>query len=203
MSRFATVFLLFMGLLWLPLSAVEANELGNPGFETVPAGGVGDWNTFAGGGVAVRSTAMPHSGSAHMDLEIGGPNAFAGVYQPLATTINPGDLVTFTGWQKSLLNPYAAVRELKIEWIGAPELRVDAYTIAPEYEQFMLQGVAPAGTTSAKITYAISSFTTDHQGEAVVYIDDFDVTIQRVPEPTTVMLVWSGIFGLAGLIRRR
>ena len=204
MSRRLTVSLFLLGLLMLPVGNALANELGTPGFETNPVGGAGDWNTFAGGGGAGQSTASPHSGAAHMALEITGPFSFAGVYQPVIAPVNPGDVVTFTGWHKSLDNPFAGVRELKLEWQGGPpQLRVDTFEIGPEYEQFSLQGIAPTGTTGVTATYAISSFTDGHQGAALVFIDDFDLTIQRVPEPTSVMLVLGGVFGLFGLIRRR
>jgi len=188
----------------LAVGVQQANAQGNPGFETVPAGGEGDWNTFAGGpgGVSQHSTLMPRSGTGHMDLQLGGVNAFAGVYQPLGIVINPGDTVTFSGYHKSLVDPFNATREVKLEWTGAPQLRVDTFEIPTDYTEFSLQGVAPAGTTGLTVTYAISSFGAG-QGEANVYIDDFNVAIQRIPEPASVMLGVLGLVGLAGFVRRR
>lgn len=180
----------------------QANAQGNPGFETVPVGGVGDWNTFAGGGTSTHSTLMPRSGTGHMDLTVNGPNGFAGVYQPLGIVVNPGDTVTFTGYHKSLVDPFNGTREVKLEWTGAPQLRVDELVIPTEYTQFSLQGVAPAGTTGLTVTYAISTFGAG-QNESAVYIDDFNVAIKRIPEPTSLMLGLAGVLGLVGLVRRR
>lgn len=193
-----------LALLAFAVGVQQANAQGNPGFETVPAGSPGDWSTFAGGpgGVSQHSTLDPRSGTGHMDLQLGGANAFAGVFQNLGIVINPGDTVTFTGYHKSLVDPFNATREVKLEWTGAPQLRVDEFVIPTDYTEFSLQGVAPAGTTGLTVTYAISSFGAD-QGEANVYIDDFNVAIQRIPEPASVMLGILGLVGLAGLVRRR
>jgi hypothetical protein len=120
----------------------------------------------------------------------------------LGIVVNPGDMVTFSGYHKSLVDPFNATREVKIEWTGAPQLRVDEFAIPTDYTQFSLAGVAPAGTTGVTVTYAISSFG-EGQGEANVYIDDFNVAIVRVPEPASVMLGLVGLLGLVGFVRRR
>ena len=196
-------------LLVLTAGIAKANELANPGFETNPTDITpGDWFKFAGTccgadpattASSVHSTIDPHSGTGHMDLSVSGPFAFAGVFQNLGIVINPGDTVTFTGWHKSVLDPYLGTREAKIEWHGAPQLRVDTFALGTAYEQFSISGVAPAGTTGATITYALTTF---NPGAAAtrVYIDDFDVTIARIPEPSTALL---GGLALLGFVARR
>lgn len=183
-----------------------ANALANPGFETDPTGTTpGDWAKFDSGfgGLSVHSTAMPRSGTGHMDLSVTGENLFAGVFQDLGIVINPGDKVTFTGWNKSLVDPFNGTRELKIEWHGAPQFRVDSLgpIIGTEYEPFSIEDVAPAGTTGVTVTYALSSFFPG-AGPAQVFLDDFDVSIMRIPEPSTVLL---GGLALMGMVcgRRR
>jgi hypothetical protein len=194
---------LAMGLVAFAVGTQQANAQGNPGFETAPTGMAGDWTTFAGGGAALHSTADPHSGTGHMDLQLNGVNAFAGVFQNLqGVVINPGDTVTLSGFHKSLVDPFNATREVKIEWTGAPQLRVDELVIPTTYTQFSLQGVAPAGTTGVTVTYAISSFGPG-QGESNVLLDDISVDIKRIPEPTSLMLGLAGVLGLVGAVRRR
>ena len=202
MRKLFTLSLLGLFALAAGSALAAGTGLGNPGFETVPAGGPGDWNTFAGGPGAVsqHSTDMPHSGTGHMDLQTGGANAFAGVFQFGAVTFPAGATVTFTGWHKSLIDPFNGTREVKIEWAGAPELRVDEIGMIPtEYTQFSLSGVAPAGVTAATITYAISTFN-PNQDFNNVYIDDFEVTC--TPEPASLALVGLAALGLIGIRRR-
>ena len=114
-----------------------------------------------GSATSLRSTTMPRNGAAHMDLTVGAVNGFAGVFQNLGRTINPGAQVTLTGFHKSLIQPFNATRELKLEWQGMPnppQLRVDSLgPIGTNYEQFSLSGVAPPGTTGLVVTYAIST----------------------------------------------
>lgn len=197
-------------LVALAASVVQA-EPSNPGFESplAPAPPT-NWTAFSGGdnpASATRGTipGQAHSGTGYMDLGIEGQNSFAGIFQKLDTPVAPGDTVFLSGWHKSLLDPFAAVRELKLEWQGTPnppQTRVDTFTIGTSYEQFFLGGVAPAGTTGLVVTYAISSFTTGHTGAANVYVDDFNVGIFHVPEPTTLTLAGMCLSGL-GLLRRR
>ena len=198
-----------LSLLVLTAGIARANDLANPGFETNPTDVTpGDWFKFSGTccgadplttATSVHSTVEPRSGTGHMDLSASGPFAFAGVFQDLGIVINPGDEVTFSGWHKSVLDPYLGTREAKIEWHGAPQLRVDTVVLGTSYEQFSISGIAPAGTTGATITYALSTFNAG-AGATQVYIDDFDVSIVRVPEPSTVLL---GSLALIGFVVRR
>jgi hypothetical protein len=73
-------------------------------------------------------------------------------------------------------------------------------TLGTDYEMFSHTGVAPAGTTGLVVTYAIQSFGAG-QGNALVHLDDFTVTI--VPEPATIGLVALGSLGLVAFARRR
>lgn len=183
-------------------SVAQANELGNPGFEATD--GPNDssiWSEFAGNGISQNITVMPRSGAAHQELFVDGANGFAGVFQALTTPIGPGAIVTFTGYHKSLIQPFGATRELKIEWTGSPQLRVDSLgPIGSGYEQFLLQGIAPPGTTGATITYAVSTFGAG-QNTAHMYLDNFEVTV--IPEPTSIALVGLAAIGLLVIHRRK
>jgi hypothetical protein len=189
--------------------ATAQNLVDNPSFEqpTVDMGSANDvWFRFGSGanGVSAESTAMPRTGSRHILMELSAANQFAGVFQNLNMTINPGDIINFTGWSKNASGaPFNATQEIKLEWQGTPnppQNRVDVLTLGSDYEMFSHTGVAPAGTTGLVVTYAISSFGAG-QSSALVYLDD--ITVTRVPEPATVGLVGLGSLGLVAFARRR
>ncbi len=181
----------------------------NPGFEAIDMAmptNAANWNEFSSATpvTAVRSTTMPRTGTAHMDLTVGGANGFAGVFQNLGRTINPGAQITLTGWNKSLIQPFGATRELKLEWQGSPnppQTRVDSLgPIGTNYEQFSISGIAPPGTTGLVVTYAISTFGAG-QNEARVFLDDFSVGI--IPEPACLTLLGLASVAVVGIRRRR
>jgi hypothetical protein len=175
-------------------SAAAQNALKNPGFEdpTFTSGtSLGRWFRFDSGtfGSSAESTMMPRSGARHIALETSGANQFAGLFQTLENPavpganrpIAPGEIVTFSGWHKAV-GTSNQTSEIKIEWIGAPQNRLDVLNVpVGAYTQFSHQGVAPAGTTGATITYVISTFGAGQTGNTLVYIDDFQVTLAGFP----------------------
>jgi hypothetical protein len=184
-----------------------SNLLANPSFEDVdgttmlPADAA-IWNEFSSlpNSTSTRSLAMPRTGTASMLLEAVGANQFAGVFQGLPGSLSGGEIVTISGWHKWVAG--MATRELKLEWHGAPQTRVDTIEVGPmlDYEEFCLTAIAPAGVTGVTATYVISTFGPNQTG-AVVFLDDMTVCI--VPEPASVMLGLIGVLGLMGLGRRR
>jgi PEP-CTERM motif-containing protein len=190
--------------------ATAQNLVDNPSFEspTVDMGSANDvWFRFGSGagGVSSESTVMPRTGSRHIALQMAGANQFAGVFQNLNMTVNPGDSVTFTGWAKNASGaPFNATQEIKLEWQGTPnppQNRMDDLTLGSDYEMFTHSGVAPAGTTGLVVTYAISSFGAGQTGESSVFLDDITVTI--VPEPASATLFGISLLGPIGLRRRK
>lgn len=199
-----------LAMLTIIASQVAAQNLAdNPSFEdpTVNTGSANDvWFRFGSGaaGTSSESTVQPRTGSRHIALETAGPNQFAGVFQNLNMAVNPGQIVTLSGYALNASGaPFAATQEIKLEWQGTPnppQNRLDVLTLLDTYSQFTHTGVAPAGTTGLVVTYAISTFGPG-QGESLVYLDDMSVTI--VPEPATLGLVATGVLAFVGLARRR
>ena len=187
--------------------AIAQNLVENPSFEdpTVEMGSANDvWFRFGSGvnGTSSESTAMPRSGSRHIALQLVGAQQFAGVFQNLNMTVNPGEIVTFTGWAKNASGaPFNATQEIKIEWQGSPnppQSRLDILSLDSDYEMFSHTATAPAGTTGLVVTYALSSFGAGQSGNSLVYLDDITVTL--VPEPATGLLAFGSLLALA---RRR
>jgi hypothetical protein len=190
--------------------ATAQNLVENPSFEdpTVSTGSASDvWFRFGSGasGTSSESTVMPRTGSRHIALQTVGPNQFAGLFQNLNMTINPGQIVNFSGFARNATGAaFNATQEIKLEWQGTPnppQNRLDDLTLGSTYEMFSHTGVAPAGTTGLVVTYAISSFGPGQSGDSLVHLDDITVTI--VPEPSTACLLGLGSLGLVALARRR
>ena len=206
--------LLMLTILALSASSAAAqNALKNPGFEdpTIDTGSaIGKWFRFASGaGASSESNVEPLTGARHMALETVGANQFAGVFQTLenpafpggARPIGPGAVVTFSGFHKAV-GTTNQTSELKIEWTGAPQNRFDIVNVpVGPYLPFLHSGIAPAGTTGATITYAISTFGPGQNTSALVYVDDFLVTV--VPEPATMGGLALGLVGLLRIRRRK
>jgi hypothetical protein len=198
------VFMLFASL------ATAQNLVENPSFEdpTVSMGSANDvWFRFGSGanGTSSESTAMPRTGTRHIELSLMGANQFAGVFQNLNMPISPGQIVNLSGFAKNVSGaPFNATQEIKLEWQGTPnppQNRLDDLTLGSDYEMFSHTGVAPAGTTGLVVTYALSSFGPGQMGNSLVHLDDITVTI--VPEPAAVGLVGLGSLGLVAFARRR
>jgi hypothetical protein len=199
-------------LLALGLMASQAsaqNLLANPGFEDpITQDGppfVGFWEGFSGGGpaFAANSTASPRTGAQSLELTINGSvNNFAGAFQDVL--VSPGQTLTFSGFQRTPSSPLDVVNEIRFEWrnsVSNTEVGRTANfspAVTSVYAPFSINGVVPAGADSARIVYAIQTFTDNATHTGTVYIDDVSAV---VPEPTAVALV--GLGALASLRRRR
>lgn len=193
--------------------AAAQNLLADPGFETpalFTADGppfVGSWEAFNGGAgtFAINDTVSPRSGAMDAHLNITATsNSFAGIFQDVP--VLAGLSYTFSGWHKSAnLNPADYVTEARFEWRNSvSNTEVTRNQILPvagaQYTPFSLTFAAPAGADTARVVYAIQTFSdTGTLNTGDVFLDDFSVT---VPEPSSIMLM--GLGGLALLrVRRR
>jgi hypothetical protein len=206
LKGFVAAALMIVGLAASQASA--QNLLANPGFEDpITFDGppfIGSWEGFNGGAgsSATNSTASPHSGAQNLDLTISGvANTFAGAFQDVLVT--PGQTLTFSGFQRTP-GAFNVVNEVRFEWrnsVSNTEVgRTANFSPIPTaaYAPFSINGVVPAGADTARIVYAIQSFTGDPAHTGTVYIDDVNAS---VPEPTSLALLGAG--ALLAIRRRR
>ena len=201
-----------VALILLTGAHAAANLLVNPGFEDpITSDGppfVGFWEGFAGGNaVSARGTDMPRNGMGHLALEISGNDTFAGAFQDVEGLV-PGQLMHFSVWHKTLELPFTLIPEMRIEWRKTgqdPEVsRTPNLTVLPttEYTPVSLTAAVPAGADTARVVYAIQSFTNEGLADVgTLYVDDASLTV--VPEPASLALLAFGAVGLAGGMYRR
>ena len=173
--------------------ASAQNLLANPGFEDpVTTDGPpfqGFWEAFTGAGAfSDATTAMPRTGLQSLEMTLAEAGSFAGAFQEVGG-LTAGDIVTFSGWHKSLLE--AGGTEIRLEYrdtVNDAEVsRTPNFTPAPgsDWEEFALTDTVPAGADAARAVYAIQSF-----GAGVpqqVFLDDTSFAI--VPEPASIALL--------------
>jgi hypothetical protein len=206
-----TLTLSVLTLFALTTSPFAANLLVNAGYEapvtTDGAPFVGFWEGFNGGGATVaNSTTLPRTGLQSLALTITSTaNTFSGAFQDVAGLV-AGNQCTFSGWHTTTSNPLSAGVEFRIEWrnsVSNLEIgRTPNQTTSPllgSYSAFTLTSAVPAGADTARVVYAIQSFSTAPSGNGTIYVDD--VSFDVVPEPTALALL--GVGALAMAARRR
>lgn len=193
-----------------PSPTPAANLLANPGFEDpITYEGtqfVGSWEGFvgSGGASAANSAASPRTGAQHLALLINGvDNTFVGAFQDVPG-LTPGQPAVFSGFHKAV-GPVDATVEFRIEWRNSITNSEVARTNAPtptltgDYTEFSLAAPVPPGADTARVVYAVQTFTGPVGNTATVYVDD---TSFQVPEPASLMLPSAAAF-IMTLRRRR
>jgi len=180
----------------LAQTPAQANVLGNPGFEDpITYDGppfVGFWEGFTGGGAgASNASVMPNSGAQHLLLQINNtPNTFTGVFQD-APNLSAGEDVIFSGWHMTASDQPDQGVEIRIEFrdsVADIEISRTANlspTLTGAYQQFNVTGTVPVGADSARLVYAIQSFSTGAAGDVIVYVDDISFPEESVATEDT------------------
>jgi len=200
------------GLLFsLATSTFAANLLSDPSFESpITFDGppfVGSWEGFSGGpgSSSGNSAVFPRTGAQSLGLSINNTiNTFAGAFQDVPGLV-AGSSFSLDGWHATTSSPLSLGVEIRIEWrnsVSNTEItRTPNATPIPTaaYTSFNLSGLVPAGADTARVVYAIQSFSTAPLGNGNVFVDDMSFTI--VPEPSSLALL--GLGGLAFVAARR
>ena len=217
------VFRGFLGFAAMTLLAVtaSANLLVNPGFEDPPFGGAEDpgagfgWTPFganfrvqqAGPGPCDPiSCAGAHGGT--VSLKNFGE---AGAFQDVGASA--GQVFNASIWA---INPANAdvlvlgqIAALNIEWLDAGLGNIgtvfgdtiDASTPTDIWTLLTASGVAPAGTAFARFVLVTGPFDPAGPGGGAPRWDDAHFEV--VPIPGAILLLGSGLLGLAGLRRKK
>jgi hypothetical protein len=200
-------------LLSLTTTSFAANLLVNPGFEDpITSDGppfIGFWEGFNGGpgSSAANSALMPRSGLQSLALSIvNTDNTFAGAFQDVAGLLS-GTEYTFGGWHATPSSPLDLTVEVRIEWRNSGSntevSRTPNLTPVPSavYSPFSLTAAVPVGADTARLVYAIQTFTGGPSNNGIVYVDDMSFAV--VPEPSAMALFGLGALALGAMRRSR
>ena len=194
-----------IAFLSLAASEAAANLIVNPGFEDpVTSDGapfVGSWEAFNGGAgsSSANSAVMPRSGTQSLRLSIiNTDNTFAGAFQDV-TGLSSGLGYTFSGWNASPSTPLDLGVEVRIEWrnsVSDTEIsRTPNLIPLPSslYSPFTLTAAVPVGADSARLVYAIQTFSAGPGNNGTVFVDD--TSFVAVPESSSSWI----LLGMGGL----
>jgi hypothetical protein len=196
-------------MLSFTVSTFAQNLLVNGGFEDpITSDGapfVGFWEGFNNtGGSAANSSLQPRTGVQSLGLSIiNTPNAFAGAFQDV-TGLTSGTDYIFNGFHVTSSSPLSLGVEIRIEWRNSSGevSRTPNSTPVPgmTYSPWSLQATAPVGADTARVVYAVQSFSTAPLGNGNVFVDDVSFTV--VPEPSSMALLALGALGMMVWRRR-
>lgn len=184
------------------VTIAEANVLTNAGFET---GNLNGWNDWAASGSTVVTSPV-HSGTYALSEVLDSGQSNGGKIQNLISQgMSVGDSLYGNAWIKtsSLTSEeaYLKVEFLDDSWGSTGSPLVSAKLSGTnDWTMVSVNGTIPTGTTKANYILMLSSSGTV-SGNA--YFDDAYADEVPIPEPTSMLLLGSGLLGLFAFNRKK
>ncbi|MGH7244424.1 MAG: hypothetical protein ACREJD_13520 [Phycisphaerales bacterium] len=196
----------------LASSSQAANLVVNGGFEDPitydGAPFVGSWEGFSGAGAAsaANSPLNPRSGLQCLKASITNTqNTFAGAFQDVVG-LTSGNMTSLRAWMMTTSTVMDLVVEMRIEWrnsISNTEISRTANVnpiLNGVYQEVGIDALVPVGADSARLVFAVQTFTAQPTHTGFANIDD--VSFVEVPAPGAIATGLAGL-GLLGARRRR
>jgi hypothetical protein len=186
-----TFLILCLGLM-LGATAAADELVTNGGFET---GDFSGWNVsgYNEGSGITNDPMLVHSGSYAAWFRTMNDSQQVDLSQTLPTTSGTYDLVFWLKWVDFPPDQFAAY------WNGTLVAEIGLRQSFP-YQRLEIPNLPASGPSVLEFTF---SSNVDNDQWSTWYLDDVSVTGASAPEPGTLMLLGTGVVGLAGVVRRR
>lgn len=175
-------------------SSAHANLLNNAGYETGDATGWAAWNVSHN-----VTDVQAHSGTYSDKLSLDGAGGGAGI-QEFTTGWAIGDTLYADTWIKTDSGLGTGSAFIKVEFVNGsvPSVESTKLTGVNGWTNLQFSATIPTGTTMVKYLTHLNGAAGEY-----AYFDDNYLDTSPIPEPTSMLLLGSGLVGLFTLARKK